>query len=108
MGRAGAWFNILIVLADRDLHGYAIMQEVERLTGTADPPGPTTLYRTIRQLLEDGLIVEIDPPADEEDERRRYYRITSAGRRAAVAEMDRLEQLVQLARSKRGLRRRTA
>ncbi len=102
-----AIFNILLALADGEMHGYAIMQEIDRLTGGSEPVGPTTLYRSIRQMLELGLVAEIDPPADEEDERRRYYRLTQAGRKAAVAETERLHQLVRLARSKRGLRHRT-
>lgn len=100
-----AAFNILVVLADGELHGYAIMQEIERLTG-GEPVGPTTLYRTIRQLLEAGLIDEIDAPPDDADQRRRYYRLTKAGRKAAVEEMQRLDALIRIARTKRGLRPR--
>ena len=100
-------FNVLVALADGELHGYAIMQEIDRLTDGAEAVGPTTLYRSIHQMLDAGLLEEIEPP-DDSDERRRYYRITGAGRRAAIAEADRLERLARLARSKRGLRRRLA
>ncbi|MEO9171160.1 MAG: helix-turn-helix transcriptional regulator [Candidatus Baltobacteraceae bacterium] len=101
-----AIFNILVALADGELHGYAIMQEIERLTGTV-PVGPTTLYRSIRQMLGMGLIVELPRrPADDGDERRRCYRLTPAGRKAALAEAERLDRLVRMARSKRGLKRR--
>lgn len=83
------------------------MQEIGRLTGS-EPVGPTTLYRSIRQMLELGLIVELARrPSDSEDERRRCYSLTPAGRKAALAETGRLDQLVRTARSKRGLKART-
>ncbi|MDP9024621.1 MAG: PadR family transcriptional regulator [Candidatus Eremiobacteraeota bacterium] len=104
-----AIFNILVAIADGELHGYAIMQEVDRLTGSTGSIGPTTLYRSIRQMLEMGLIVEVPRrPSDEQDERRRAYRISAAGRKAARDEAERLDQLVRVARSKRGLKRRIA
>ena len=101
-------FNVLIALADGELHGYAIMQEIDRLTDGAEAVGPTTLYRSIHQMLDLGLLEEVAGRTNGDDERRRYYRITNAGRRAAIAEADRLDRLTRLARSKRGLRRRTA
>ena len=95
-----AAFHILIALAGSDLHGYAIMQEVSERTGGKLRLNPGTLYTTIRRLLEQGLVVEIEerPDPDEDDERRRYYRLTPLGRKAAKAEVARLEQLLLLAR----------
>jgi DNA-binding PadR family transcriptional regulator len=94
-----AW-HVLLVLADGERHGYAVMRDVEAQSGGAVRLGPGTLYRTIKRLLDDGLIEESqerpDPALD--DERRRYYRITAAGRRAAVAEAERLARLVENAR----------
>jgi len=86
MGLPVAALQILITLADADRHGYAIMQDVADRTDGAVRLGPGTLYGTIKRLLQDGLIQELDArshPAD--DERRRYYRITARGRRAAAA-----------------------
>jgi DNA-binding PadR family transcriptional regulator len=99
-----AVLEILLALAEGDLHGYAIMREVERRTGGQTRLGPGTLYRSVGQLLERGWIREADERPDPEldDERRRYYRLTELGRRAAIVEVGRLEGLVRAAQ-RRGL-----
>jgi DNA-binding PadR family transcriptional regulator len=96
-----ATFHILLALADEDRHGYAIIQDVEARTGGTLKLSAGTLYRSIQRMLEQGLIVETrDRPAPEEDdERRRYYRITSPGTAVAKAEARRLTQLVRMARA---------
>jgi len=96
-----ATFHILMALADDDRHGYAIIRDVAERTGGAVKLSAGTLYRSIQRMLEDGLLVEIDerPDPDEDDERRRYYRITPFGRAAARAEAQRLSDLVKLARA---------
>ena len=95
-----ATFHILMALAGDDKHGYAIIQEVAERTGGELKLSAGTLYRSIQRMLEQGLIVETrDRPAPEEDdERRRYYRITDYGTTVARAEARRLAQLVKLAR----------
>jgi len=95
-----ATFHILVALSDSDRHGYAIMQEVAQRTGGKTKLNPGTLYTTIQRLLDKDLIVELRerPDADEDDERRRYYRLTPAGRRAAQRELARLTEMVSLAR----------
>ncbi|HLI68571.1 MAG TPA: PadR family transcriptional regulator [Ktedonobacteraceae bacterium] len=97
-----AVFHILLALADGERHGYSIMQEITRQTGGTLRVGPTTLYRSIKQMLEGGLIQEIDERPDPalDDERRRYYRITSFGKLVASAEARRLEQALSVARTK--------
>jgi DNA-binding PadR family transcriptional regulator len=94
-------FHILVSLADRERHGYAVMQDVLERTGGALRLSPSSLYVSIRRLLEQGLIEELaerpDPAHD--DERRRYYRLTRLGRRVAVAEARRLERLLGDARA---------
>ena len=90
-------FHILLALADGDRHGYAIAKEVEDATLGSVLLGPATLYRTIKQLLADGWIAEIDG----DDERRRIYRLTPRGRRVAQAEALRLERVVRMARERR-------
>ena len=102
-------FHILLALADQDRHGYAIIQEVEERTGGALRLSAGTLYRSIHRMLEQGLVVETrDRPAPEDDdERRRYYRITKFGVETAKAEFRRLEQLVKLARQSGFARGRT-
>ena len=94
-----ATFHILIALAAGDRHGYAIMQEVESATDGRLRLGAGTLYRSLQRLLEQGFIVETnDRPAPEnDDERRRYYRITDDGRTAARGEAARLAGMVRLA-----------
>ena len=96
-----AVFQILVALADQDRHGYAIMQDVVARTGGALRLSPGTLYGSIKRMLEDGLIVEVNdrPSPDEDDERRRYYRITQFGRDLARAEADRLTVLLRQARA---------
>jgi DNA-binding PadR family transcriptional regulator len=96
-----ATFHILLALADEDRHGYAIIQDVEARTGGTLKLSAGTLYRSIQRMLEQGLIVETrDRPAPEEDdERRRYYRITAPGTAVAKAEARRLTQLVRMARA---------
>ena len=95
-----ATFHILMAVAEDDRHGYAIIQEVATRTDGMLKLSPGTLYRSIQRMLEQGLIQETaERPAPElDDERRRYYRITSFGRAVARAEARRLAQLVKLAR----------
>jgi DNA-binding PadR family transcriptional regulator len=94
-------FHILVALAEGDRHGYSIMQEIEERTGGQVRLSPSTLYSAIKRLLEAGLIQELrerpDPAHD--DERRRYYRLTKTGRRAAIDEARQLEKLLADARS---------
>lgn len=99
-----AALHILVVLSGGEQHGYAIMQAVGALSDGTLRLGPATLYRTIRQLLEAGLIAEVDerPDPARDDERRRYYRLSDQGVVAAQAELARLERLVNRARE-RGL-----
>ena len=97
-----AVFHILLALADGERHGYSIMQEIAAQSGGTFRIGPTTLYRSIKHMLADGLIVEVDERPDPalDDERRRYYRLSDFGRRVAGAEMQRLSQVLAVARSK--------
>jgi len=95
-----AAFHVLVALADHDQHGYAIMRDVSDRTGGKLTLNPGTLYTTIRRLLDQGLITEraARPAAEHDDERRRYYGLTTFGRRVARAEAARLEQLLSMAR----------
>ena len=96
-----ATFHILLALADDDRHGYAILQEVARRTGGELKLSAGTLYRSIQRMQEDGLIVEQRerPAPEDDDERRRYYRITPFGNAVARAEAARLSGLVRMARA---------
>ena len=96
-----AVFHILMALAEDDRHGYAIIQNVAERTGGAVKLSAGTLYRSIHRMLEEGLLAEIDdrPDPEEDDERRRYYRITPLGRNVARAEAQRLIDLVKMARA---------
>jgi DNA-binding PadR family transcriptional regulator len=95
-------FQILVALADGERHGYDIMQTIARDSDGAVRVGPTTLYRSIRRLLQNGLIAESDERPDPrlDDQRRRYYRLTPRGLDAARAETARLRRLVLLAEQK--------
>jgi DNA-binding PadR family transcriptional regulator len=96
-----AVFHILLSLAGEDRHGYAIIQDVATRTDGDVTLGPATLYRSVQRMLEQDLIVETSerPAPEDDDERRRYYRITPFGRRVAEAEARRLAGLVRLARA---------
>ncbi len=101
-----AAFQILLSLADGDFHGYGIMRQVEEQTGGRMRLGPGTLYSSIQALLEEKLIEEVDLPGDAQPghKRRRYYRLSSAGRKLARAEAERLAELLRVARAKKILR----
>lgn len=96
-----AAFHILLAVADRERHGYAIMQDVRARTAGALRLGPGTLYGSIKRLLAEGLIEELDarPDPANDDLRRRYYRITRLGRKAALEESARLTALLRHARA---------
>jgi DNA-binding PadR family transcriptional regulator len=98
-----AAFQILLALAGEDLHGYGIMRQVAEQTAGRMRLGPGTLYSSIQSLLEEKFIEEVDPGEDFKlgDERRRYYRLTSSGRRLARAEAERLADLLRIARVKK-------
>jgi DNA-binding PadR family transcriptional regulator len=97
-----AVLDIMMALGDEELHGYAIMQEVRRRTAGKRRLAPGTLYRSLKQMEERGWVVEAEgrPDPSLDDERRRYYQLTDLGRRVALAEVERLEGLVDAARSK--------
>jgi DNA-binding MarR family transcriptional regulator len=94
-----AFLHILIAIGDEERHGYAIMQDVADRTDGRVRMSPGTLYGSIRRMLDEGLIEERFPHvASDDDERRRYYRVTKFGRAVAAAEADRLSTLVRQAR----------
>ena len=95
-------FQILLALADGERHGYAIRAEVAERTDGEVMLGPGTLYGSIKRMLESRLIEESNRrPSRDEDERRRYYRITPLGKAVATAEAKRMAALVAGARQKR-------
>jgi DNA-binding PadR family transcriptional regulator len=101
-----AAFHILMSLAEDDLHGYEIMRRVEEQTDGRTRIGPGTLYSSIQALLDAGFVTEVASRGDENqhDERRRYYRMTAAGRKAARDEAERLASVLRVARAKKILR----
>ena len=101
-----AAFQILLALVGEDLHGYGIMRNVADQTEGRMRLGPGTLYNSIRTLLEESLIEEVERPRDPnvKNERRRYYRLTLGGRKLVRSEAERLAGLLRVARSKNVLR----
>ena len=99
-------FEILLALSGADLHGYDIMREVESRSGGRVVLHAGTLYRALARLLRTRLVEELDERPDPamDDERRRYYRLTTLGRSVAVAEARRLASQVNAARSRRLLK----
>ena len=95
--------HTLVALADGDKHGYAILKEIARRTDGSVRLSAGTLYALVRRATADGLILETDERPDMalDDERRRYYRLTTLGRRVAAAEIERLESIVEMARTKK-------
>jgi DNA-binding PadR family transcriptional regulator len=102
-----AMFHVLLALAGEDLHGYAILKEVELRTSGKVKLSTGTLYGIIKRLLADGLIIErrSRPAEANDDERRRYYRLTTQGREVATAEAERMDELLSVARARNLLKR---
>jgi DNA-binding PadR family transcriptional regulator len=102
-----AMFHILLALADGEKHGYAILKEVARRTDSKVKLSVATLYGNLARLETDGLIAESSrrPEAGLDDERRRYYFLTSLGREAALAEAERMEEALAQARAKKLFRK---
>ncbi|HXN24670.1 MAG TPA: PadR family transcriptional regulator [Candidatus Dormibacteraeota bacterium] len=100
-------FHVLLALAGDHLHGYAILKEVELRTGGEVRLSTGTLYGIIKRLLADGLIAElrVRPAAANDDERRRYYRLTSVGRAVAAAEAERMDKVLVIARARHLLKK---
>ena len=96
-------FQILLSLADSDLHGYGIMRQVEEQTNGRMRLGPGTLYSSIQALLEEGLIEEVaqNNGGPDANSRRRYYRLSSSGRKLARSEAERLADLLRVARTRK-------
>jgi DNA-binding PadR family transcriptional regulator len=101
-----AAFQILLSLAGEDLHGYGIMRQVADQTDGRMRLGPGTLYSSIQTLLDEKFIEEVDLREDPKlgHQRRRYYRLTAAGRKLARSEAERLADLLRVARAKKFLR----
>src|SRR5580704_4138282 len=101
-------FHILVALAGCDRHGYSILQEIDERTSGEVRLSPSTLYSAIKRLLGEGLIEELEerPDPKHDDERRRYYRLTPAGKRAAMEEARQLEKLLADARATGLVRKR--
>ena len=105
-----AVFHILLAVADAPRHGLGILQEVEERTAGSVRLGPGTLYGTLQRMCAAGLLEPTDdrPPLERDDPRRRYYRISAPGRRAARREAERLAALLDVAVAKRLFRRASA
>jgi DNA-binding PadR family transcriptional regulator len=101
-----AAFQILLSLAEGDLHGYAIMRQVEEQTGGRLRLGPGTLYSSIQSLLEEKFIEEVSgkESVESEPDRRRFYRLTTAGRKLARSEAEKMAGVLRVARSRKILR----
>ena len=99
------WFHIMLSLAGGEQHGYGIMQEVLQRTAGKVRLWPATLYGSIKRLIEADLIEESDerPAPEEDDARRRYYRLTNLGKRVLDAECERLQELVRTIKTKRAM-----
>jgi len=95
---APAALHILLALAGENCHGYGIMLEVARQSEGRYKLGPGTLYDNLQKLMERGMVEPASPVNPDDDPRRRYYRLTSLGRRVLAAEVERLEGVVREAR----------
>lgn len=94
--------HVLLSLVDEERHGYGIMKEIERITGTKGSTATGPVYLAAQRLLETGLIEESEkrPDPQFDDQRRKYYRLTDLGRRVTVAEVQRMAHLVKTALEK--------
>ncbi len=94
-------FQILLSLSDQELHGYAVIQDIHERTAGEVSLTASTLYAALKRLLDAGLVEELAERPDDDDPRRRYYRILPAGLDVARLEAARLERAVKMARQKR-------
>jgi DNA-binding PadR family transcriptional regulator len=95
-----AQFHVLVALTEGERHGYAIMRSVEESSSGVVRMGPGTLYGTLKKLVDQGLAEELDHrPDPDDDQRRRYYRMTGLGQQVCAAEADRLSSLVRTTRA---------
>jgi DNA-binding PadR family transcriptional regulator len=95
-----AQFHVLVALTEGEKHGYAIMQAVERSSAGIVRMGPASLYGTLKRLVDRGLAEELPHRrGPDDDQRRRYYRLSGLGQRVCAAEADRLASLVRITRS---------
>ena len=90
-----ATLHILLSLAGEELHGYAIMQEVQRQSEGKYKLGPGTLYDNLQKMIDRGLVEELGKKPGDEDPRRRYYRLSMLGRGVLTAEISRLDDVVR-------------
>jgi DNA-binding PadR family transcriptional regulator len=99
-------YHILLVLLDGECHGYRMVKEIERQTGGQIRPEAGNLYRSIRRLLDRGLITESGrrPAPESDDERRRYYRIADFGASVFAAETARMRAAVEMAEARAAVR----
>jgi DNA-binding PadR family transcriptional regulator len=104
------WFHILLSLRDQEQHGYGIMQDVLERTDGKVRLWPTTLYGTLKRMIDDELIEESDerPAPEMDDARRIYYRLTKFGARVLAAETQRLQDLINAAQAKKPTSKREA
>jgi DNA-binding PadR family transcriptional regulator len=93
--------HVLLALAGGERHGYAILKDVQRQSGSQLRFGPGTIYGTLQRLMEAGWVEEVEAPTPAADARRRYYRLTRDGREALKSEVDRLGALLDIARGHR-------
>lgn len=98
-------YHILMALADEPRHGYAIIKEIEARLGADAAPSTAALYLALQRMEQDELVEEAPQRSADDDARRRYYRLTRAGRAVAVRESGRLAELVNIARDKKLLPR---
>ena len=98
-----AVFHILLALSAGELHGLGIADEVERASEGLIELGPGTLYRTLSELVEAGLVKSVGAPERDADPRRKYYRISRTGRTVVTAEAERLQRLLGRAKSRKVL-----
>lgn len=92
-------YHVLLALGTGSMHGYAIMQAFDEMTGGAEQLLPGTLYATLARMVETGLLEEAPPTDPGADRRRRYYRVTGRGRAVAALESERMKRLVTLAQA---------
>jgi len=98
-----AVFHILLALSERPQHGLGIADEVEHATDGAMRLGPGTLYRSLKEMERDGLVLEIPAPAEDEDPRRKFHQITEAGSAVLEAEAARYQRIVEVAKQRQVL-----
>ena len=96
-------YHVLLALSSGPLHGYAVKDAIAADSGGSETPRAGTLYRVVARLITAGLVRETEPADGRTPHpglERRYYALTSGGRRVLASETERLKATTAIAQKR--------